>query len=78
MNGMFKGQTYGPVTVGERGQLVIPAEVRKSLGIKSGDQIMVFAKVDKRVITMMPLKDFSKFLEKAASLISKLEKRVNQ
>ena len=78
MNGMFKGKTYGPVTVGERGQLVIPAQLRKSLNIKSGDQLMVFAKADKKIITLMPLKDFSQFLEKASKLISKLESKVRK
>jgi len=76
MNGIFKGRTYGPATVGERGQLVIPAELRKAFGIKSGDQLMVFAKLDKKVISLMPAKDFSRFLERAARLISKLETKV--
>lgn len=76
MNAIFKGRTYGPATVGERGQLVIPAELRKALNIKSGDQLMVFAKLDKKVISLMPAKDFSRFLEKAAKFISKLESKV--
>lgn len=76
MNGIFKGKAYGAVTVGERGQLVIPAELRKALNIKSGDQLMVFAKLDKRVINLMPSQDFSRFLEHAAKLISKLERKV--
>ena len=50
MNAFFKGRVYGPVTIGERGQLVIPAELRKALHIKSGDQLMVFAKPDKGII----------------------------
>lgn len=32
---------YGAVTVGERGQVVIPAEARASLGIKPGDKLIV-------------------------------------
>ncbi len=76
MNGIFKGKTYGAVTVGERGQLVIPAELRKTLNIKPGDQLMVFAKTDKKLISLIPSKDFSQFLERAAKLISKLESKV--
>ncbi len=76
MNGIFKGRTYGAVTVGERGQLVIPAELRKTLNIKPGDQLMVFAKTDKKIISLIPSKDFSQFLERAAKLISKLESKV--
>ena len=32
----------GSVTVGDRGQIVIPAEVRKLLGISAGDRLLVF------------------------------------
>jgi AbrB family looped-hinge helix DNA binding protein len=32
---------YGTATVGERGQLVIPAEARAELGIQPGDKLMV-------------------------------------
>ncbi|MBS1723502.1 MAG: AbrB/MazE/SpoVT family DNA-binding domain-containing protein [Armatimonadetes bacterium] len=32
---------YGSVTVGERGQVVIPAEARNQLGIKAGDKILI-------------------------------------
>lgn len=78
MNGIFKGKTYGAVTVGERGQLVIPVELRKALNIKAGEQLVVFAKLDKKVISLMPEKDFSKFLEKAAKLISRLEGNVKK
>jgi AbrB family looped-hinge helix DNA binding protein len=78
MQAIFKGKVYGTVTVGDRGQLVIPAELRKSLNIKPGDQLIVFAKLDKRVINLMPSKDFSKFLERAAKVISKLEKKVSK
>ncbi|HEY3268617.1 MAG TPA: AbrB/MazE/SpoVT family DNA-binding domain-containing protein [Armatimonadota bacterium] len=33
---------YGSVTVGERGQVVIPADVRKAVGIEPGDRLLVF------------------------------------
>ncbi len=33
---------YGSVTLGERGQLVIPAEARKECNINPGDKLLVF------------------------------------
>ncbi len=33
----------GAVTVGERGQVVIPAETRERMGIRPGDKLLVFA-----------------------------------
>jgi len=34
---------YGSTMIGEKGQVVIPAEVRKSFGIKPGDKFLVLA-----------------------------------
>lgn len=36
------GRFYGSSTVGERGQVVIPVEARKELGLEIGDKVMVF------------------------------------
>ena len=33
---------YGAVTVGERGQIVIPAEARKHYSLAPGDKLLVF------------------------------------
>ena len=49
MNGFFKGKVYGAATVGERGQLVIPSDLRKDLDIKAGDRLMIFAKIDRKM-----------------------------
>ena len=78
MQAILKGKAYGAVTIGGRGQLVIHAELRKALNIKSGDQLMVFAKLDKRIISLMPAKDFSQFLARAAKIISRLEREASK
>ena len=36
------GRVYGAATVGERGQIALPAEARRELGIDAGDKLMVF------------------------------------
>ena len=33
---------YGSVTLGERGQIVIPSEARKRHGLEAGDKLLVF------------------------------------
>jgi len=33
---------YGSVTIGERGQIVIPAEARKNHSLAAGDKLLVF------------------------------------
>ena len=39
-------EMFGTVTVGQKGQVVIPNEVRKSMWIKAGDKLMVMKKWD--------------------------------
>jgi AbrB family looped-hinge helix DNA binding protein len=78
MNGFFKGKVYGTAMVGERGQLVIPSDLRKDLSIKAGDRLMVFAKIDRKMISIMREKDLSDFLQKASKIISKLENKVSK
>lgn len=33
---------YGAVTLGERGQVVIPAEAREAMNLKKGEKLLVF------------------------------------
>jgi len=44
---------YGTVRVGDKGQVVIPAEARKELNIKSGDLLFVMAGRNRRGIAMV-------------------------
>jgi len=77
---LFKGKSYGSITVGERGQIVIPASLRKEFGIKPGDQMMVFAKPEKKIkaIAIISTKELSSLLEKAEKAIAKLETKVSK
>ena len=48
-------QLIGSVTVGERGQVVIPAEARESMSINASDKLLVFkAPVDGVLIIAKP------------------------
>lgn len=38
---MHEKKLYGTATVGTKGQVVIPAEARKALGIEEGDKLYV-------------------------------------
>ena len=64
---------YGAVTVGERGQVVIPAQIRKLFGIKTGEKLIVFAKPG-GPIGFIPADQFNQFLEQATGMLSKLKK----
>ncbi len=47
---------YGSTTVGERGQIVIPAQLREDMGIKPGDKLIVMkvGPKDNESIMIMP------------------------
>jgi AbrB family looped-hinge helix DNA binding protein len=72
MNGTIKNKIYGSATVGERGQIVIPADIRKSFSIKPGDKLMVFAKSE--MIGLIPMEEFSHFLDQASEALSRIKK----
>lgn len=62
------------VTVGERGQVVIPAGIRKSFGVAAGDKLVVFARPDKGVclVPMSRLPEIQKFLKKKLDAITEV------
>ena len=72
MNNVPRKKVYGSATVGERGQIVIPADVRKSFSIKPGDKLMVFAKSE--MIGLIPMEEFSHFLDQASEALAKIKK----
>ena len=55
---------YGTVKVGDRGQVVIPAEARKELDINPGDLLFVMAGRNRRGIAMVKAETMREFAEK--------------
>ena len=64
---------YGAVTVGERGQVVIPVKLRKLFGLKSGEKLIVFAKPG-GPIGFIPADQFSQFLEEVTQMLTRVKK----
>jgi AbrB family looped-hinge helix DNA binding protein len=54
---------HGAVTVGERGQVVIPASVREALGISAGDKLLVFAHPSGSGVLFTKLQDLQRMTE---------------
>ena len=59
----FAGLFCGAVTVGERGQVVIPAEARKEFGFKSGDKLLVFRHPHLRGVVLARLDDIRALMD---------------
>jgi AbrB family looped-hinge helix DNA binding protein len=54
---------FGAVTVGERGQVVIPAEARKAFGIDTGEKLLVFAHPSQHGIALVKIGAVERFVE---------------
>lgn len=62
----------GAVTVGERGQVVIPAEAREKLAIEAGDKLLVFLHPAAHGVALLKLG----MLEEAAAMLRRLAKEL--
>jgi AbrB family looped-hinge helix DNA binding protein len=60
---------YGTTTLGARGQVVIPAEARKDLGLKPGDQLVALGKFGK-ILALMKTEQLSEFIETVMKHVS--------
>lgn len=64
---------YGSVTVGERGQVVIPAEAREELEIEAGEKLLVF-KVGPSAVIMVKADSFTDFITHMTDKLARLQK----
>lgn len=49
---MGHGKCYGTTVVGERGQVVIPADAREELNIKAGEKLIVFGNPKRGIVIL--------------------------
>lgn len=69
------GDFHSVITVGERGQVVIPVDIRKLKKIKSGDKMVVFAKPN-GMIGLVPAEEFNRFINEATKVLSKIKNKL--
>jgi AbrB family looped-hinge helix DNA binding protein len=69
---------YGNVPVGTKGQIVIPAEARKMMNIKPGDNVIIISGPphENRMISIIPEDEFSKFLSFFEKHITNMKRAV--
>ena len=68
---------FGSTTIGEKGQMVIPAGARKALGLKKGEKLLVFGMGDMIACAKLhQVKQFATHLAKKTSLIKKALKKI--
>lgn len=59
----------GAVTVGERGQIVIPAEVRRAFGIEAGEKLLILCHPADQSIIIVKADTMIRFLSKMQEAI---------
>jgi AbrB family looped-hinge helix DNA binding protein len=72
-----KPQCYGTTTIGPKGQIVIPAKLRKELAIKTGEQFLVFKNEHFHGIVIIKTKEINNLLKSIVDELSILEKKNN-
>lgn len=73
---MRKTQYWGSATVGERGQMVIPADARKALGIQAGDKMVIFGHARGRRLVVMKAELVTQFVTKALGDLAAIEAQI--
>jgi AbrB family looped-hinge helix DNA binding protein len=67
---------YGSTTMGEKGQVVIPAKAREAMNITKGEKLLVFS-MGKNMVALMKLSNLEKIashMEKGLEMMRKAAK----
>ena len=69
---------YGTATVGERGQVVIPADARKKFNINPGDKMLVLGHPTASGVVLCKIDAMREFFSSFLEDLEKLESKVSQ
>lgn len=72
----FEECFYGSVTVGERGQIVIPAEARTQMGIQQGDKLLIMKHPAHHGLMVFKIDEAREFLDEFNQMLNKAEGKV--
>ncbi len=64
---------YGSVTVGERGQVAIPAEARRDQEIVHGSKLLAFGGPEGRALVFVKAEFLTEFITSISGLLSQFE-----
>lgn len=68
-----EGMFYGSVTVGERGQIVIPAEARAEMGFQPGEKLLVMRHPAHKGLMIYKFEDVRAFLDEMSAGFEKIK-----
>jgi bifunctional DNA-binding transcriptional regulator/antitoxin component of YhaV-PrlF toxin-antitoxin module len=68
-----KPDFYGSVTMGERGQVSIPAEARREMKITDGTKLLVFSGPHKKALLLVKIESVTEFISSLTELLAGFE-----
>ena len=68
---------YGATTVGERGQVVIPAEARRDFGIEHATKLLVFGVPHGNCIFLAKAEAITELMARTMSILTRIEESIN-
>ncbi len=69
--GFFEECFYGSVTVGERGQIVIPAEARTQMSIQQGDKLLIMKHPAHHGLMVFKIDEAREFLDEFNNMLNR-------
>ncbi len=69
---------YGSATVGERGQIVIPAEARKEIGIHPGDKLLIWKHPSQKGLMLFRIESVREFMSMMLESLERAEKHTDE
>jgi AbrB family looped-hinge helix DNA binding protein len=69
---------YGSTTVGERGQIVLPAKLRDDFAIKKGDILLVIGNAESYRISLVNPETMSTYLDQMSKQIDKMRTTIKK
>ncbi len=69
----FSEAFYGTSTVGERGQIVIPAEARAEIGFNPGDKVMIMRHPHHKGVMLFKIDAVREFLNDFTENLNRIE-----
>jgi bifunctional DNA-binding transcriptional regulator/antitoxin component of YhaV-PrlF toxin-antitoxin module len=72
------GKCFGTAVLGPRGQLVIPAEARKELGIDTGNKFLVFGHFEGQGLMFIKVEAAEEFLNLVTSGLDEVAKFIKE
>jgi len=64
---------FGSVTVGERGQIVVPADARHAYGVSPGEKLLVFGHPDGAGLILVKMSRVNRFIEMMKGILDRAE-----